>query len=528
MYYVIGSGPAGIAAAAALISAGSEVTLLDVGIELDEEREVRRQRMATRDASEWTEEEISSSRAHLEINGELEAKLCHGSDHAYKPAPSATRIDYGSLAVRSSAAKGGLSNVWGAALLPFHQNDTLDWPITMSDLSDSYRAVLQLIPVAGMQDDLRRLFPLYTERLHRPRISAQAESLLADLTRNRAELSRCGVTFGSARLAVRFSGASPSDSCNFCGHCMHGCPRDLIYSSRHTLSELLASGKLKYVPKVVAQMISEQGSRVTVMASVNGCPVQFSGERVFIGAGVFNSTAILLRSLGWHDRPVQISDSQYFVFPLLRVRASSHVDKERLHTLAQVFLEILAPAISPYLVHLQIYGFNDLLADLVKLRLKALWKFFPRDALLGRLLVVQGFLHSGHSGHITATLRRSAEGSVLRLEPVESSDARDRVGRVIQHMRRLSKSTRAVPLASALRIMQPGRSFHCGGSFPMSRSPHDGQTDILGRPFGLNRTHVIDATVFPSIPATTITQTVMANAYRIASQSVGLDQFHQV
>ena len=93
MYYVIGSGPAGIAAAAALISAGSEVTLLDVGIELDEEREVRRQRMATRDASEWTEEEISSSRAHLEINGELEAKLCHGSDHAYKPAPSATRRD---------------------------------------------------------------------------------------------------------------------------------------------------------------------------------------------------------------------------------------------------------------------------------------------------------------------------------------------------------------------------------------------------------------------------------------------------
>jgi choline dehydrogenase-like flavoprotein len=32
------------------------------------------------------------------------------------------------------------------------------------------------------------------------------------------------------------------------------------------------------------------------------------------------------------------------------------------------------------------------------------------------------------------------------------------------------------------------------------------------------RTHVVDSTIFPSIPAPTITLTVMANAYRIGQE----------
>ena len=44
-------------------------------------------------------------------------------------------------------------------------------------------------------------------------------------------------------------------------------------------------------------------------------------------------------------------------------------------------------------------------------------------------------------------------------------------------------------------------------------------TDLLGRPNNLKRIHCIDASILPSIPATTITLTIMANAYRIGSES---------
>ena len=47
------------------------------------------------------------------------------------------------------------------------------------------------------------------------------------------------------------------------------------------------------------------------------------------------------------------------------------------------------------------------------------------------------------------------------------------------------------------------------------RAPHT--SDPEGRPFGFERVHIVDATCFTSIPATTITLPVMANAWRIAN-----------
>jgi len=69
-------------------------------------------------------------------------------------------------------------------------------------------------------------------------------------------------------------------------------------------------------------------------------------------------------------------------------------------------------------------------------------------------------------------------------------------------------------------LAEPGRGFHTGGAFPMRDNPGPLETDRLGRPAGLRRVHAVDATVFPSIAATTITLTAMANAHRIAIQSL--------
>jgi choline dehydrogenase-like flavoprotein len=524
MYYVIGSGPAGIAAATALVSAGRKVTLLDGGLMLESEREARRLRMAVHDLNDWSAEDVKASRSTLGSNGRIATKLCHGSDYPYRSVMQGTCVDYGALEVRSSFAQGGLSNIWGAALLPFCAEDTHDWPVSAAELRDAHAAVLRILPVAGARDDLDELFPLPSERLQQARSSRQIERFMDDLARNRSRLARQGVIFGSARLAVRFSGNTAVESCNYCGHCMHGCPRDLIYSSRHTLRQLIESGKLVYVPNAIVEEVAENDRQVTIQASVANKPRRFDSDRIFLAAGAFNSAAIILRSLGWYERPVVIADSQYFMFPLLRMRGTSQVCRERLHTLAQMFMEISDPNISPHLVHLQVYGFSNLLADVLAHRLGNMLRFVPHNLLLSRLLIVQGFLHSRHSGHIEATLtRRGDGGSTLRLRGVASPEAPVRISRVIRRLRRLAPTLRAVPLSFALEIAQPGRSFHCGGSFPMSRRSRVGQTDILGRPHGWSRTHVVDATVFPSIPATTITQTVMANAFRIASEAARLD-----
>ncbi|MGH7981149.1 MAG: GMC oxidoreductase [Limisphaerales bacterium] len=54
----------------------------------------------------------------------------------------------------------------------------------------------------------------------------------------------------------------------------------------------------------------------------------------------------------------------------------------------------------------------------------------------------------------------------------------------------------------------------------MRPQPSGFETDCLGRPHGWSRLHVVDASVLPSVPATTITFSVMANAHRIGSETV--------
>jgi len=74
-----------------------------------------------------------------------------------------------------------------------------------------------------------------------------------------------------------------------------------------------------------------------------------------------------------------------------------------------------------------------------------------------------------------------------------------------------------VPLLPLLSVSPPGRGAHNGGTFPMSRKPGEFETDIWGRLPAHQRIHIVDASVFPSIPAPTITYTLMANAHRIAA-----------
>jgi hypothetical protein len=71
-----------------------------------------------------------------------------------------------------------------------------------------------------------------------------------------------------------------------------------------------------------------------------------------------------------------------------------------------------------------------------------------------------------------------------------------------------------------------GKSYHFGGSFPHSEAPADGPltTDRWGRLGRWSRVHLVDASVFPSVPATTFTLTIMANAHRIATGSLGIPE----
>lgn len=91
-----------------------------------------------------------------------------------------------------------------------------------------------------------------------------------------------------------------------------------------------------------------------------------------------------------------------------------------------------------------------------------------------------------------------------------------------QVMRRLRAAGRHLdlyPVAAAMRVAATAKSYHFGGSVAHRHNPSDFAlaSDIWGRVPGWQRIHAVDGAVLPSVPSTTFTLTVMANAHRIAT-----------
>jgi choline dehydrogenase-like flavoprotein len=448
---------------------------------------------------------------------EVPLKYAFGSDFPYRDVDRAIpMVKYG-VELSASLARGGLSNVWGSAALPYRAEDIRDWPIGVEDLSPHYEAVLSWLGLAAQDDGLSRFFPLYTDRYRPLAPSRQAAALLQDLRQSEARLNARGLHFGGSRLAVQ-----PAD-CTYCGMCMFGCPYELIYCSASTLAALQSRPGFTYVGDMLVQRVVEQSGAVKIHGHTlsTGERRAFEAERVYLACGAISTTKILLESLEAFDQPVTLLDSAYFLLPLVRYRGTPGVRDEPLHTLAQVFLEIIDDATGPLTTHIQIYTFNELYTGFVSKRLRWIdgWWPWPKRWLLERLLIAQGFLHSALSQPIKITLHRTGEGAHrLELRPHgDPRKTREVIARVVKRLSSLQGLLRAVPASPLLNIASPGRSFHFGGTFPMRLSPQPFESDVFGRPHGFSRVHVADATSFPSVPATTITLTSMANAHRIAS-----------
>jgi choline dehydrogenase-like flavoprotein len=451
-------------------------------------------------------------------------KLSYGSDFAYREAEEQLGLHYSGVGLRPSLAQGGLSNVWGAAMMPFTARDMRDWPFGPETLAPHYASVLQLTGISASHDALEKDFPLYTDSLTSLKPSSQARLVFETMERNRDRLERDGIHFGHSRLAVRGNDNVGQGGCIYCRLCMYGCPYGFIYNSSDTLEQLGRETRFSYQPGIIVQSVSEtnQGVRVSGFHRLTRQSVTFECDRLFLAAGAIPTTRILLNSLAAYDHEVALKDSQYFLIPFMLLKRPHGARKESLHSLSQLFLEIFDGGKSTPVAHVQLYSNNDLINETVENVFRFLRKPLAPvvHALQDRLLVAQGFLHSEFSSQISVRLKQEKGSERLDLSAELNPAARVEVRRIVSKLLRQSRRIGAVPLSPMLKLGEPGRSFHSGGSFPMVREPRGYQTDIQGRPAGWKRVHAVDATVFPSIPATTITLSVMANAYRIASEAV--------
>lgn len=522
MIYVVGSGPAGVSAAFALLNQGVEITLLDVGVELEQERKKRVDALNALPKSNWNPDTIRFLREkHKTGAGGIPLKYVYGSDFHYRHTSTYNPVEANGTQVLSSFAKGGLSNVWGASVLPYTQKELNEWPITEEELKKHYEAVHTWMPLSACRDNLSEQFPLYAKELHPLNVSVQAKEVLNDLTAHRQALSALGILFGQARLAVQ-NNAAIGHACVYCSLCMYGCPHRLIYSTEQSFAQLNQYASFRYMPGFIVKTVEEKNGKVFIHAVSFGSGEEklFEAEKVFLACGALSTTKILLASMRSFAEAVELKTSQHFLIPIIRRHSISEIKKQEAHTLAQLFLELEDKTVSPHTVHMQLYSYMDFFEETMRERLRGLYPFFKGVLdryFYGRFLLLQGYLHSEESCSIRLQLN---ENGVIRAEPAENKRGKPVFKNIVRKMNGIRSILKSFPVGIGAELSPAGVGAHVGGTFPMRKTPGRFETDTLGRPVGFEHVHAIDSSVFPTIPATTITYTIMANAHRIASEAI--------
>lgn len=489
MNLVVGSGPSGVAAASALLDAGRPVTMLDLGRELEK--------------VPGRPEEPGDDPAR---------KLVFGSSYPYLSDREAGLVQRGTKCL-ASGGKGGLSAVWGASVLPFPE-DELDWPFPAADLRPHYAKAAALLGIAGADDELAARFPYYAPPLPPLNPSLQARSVLARLTAGAGALKAAGFSFGRARHAVNAA------ACEYDGTCLTGCGRGAIWNAAQTVEALKKRPGFEYHGGVRVLSIEERPDGVRLHAAREGrSRTVYDARNAYLACGPLATARLVCGSFGAPAGGLPLLSQPYFVLPLLLDRDVPGAPEERLHTLAQLYLELDDKDVSRHLVHLQIYGHNEVIAD--RLERAAAWAGPLAGAIQRRfeprLMAIQGYLHSDEGVPVNIAATGAGEDCVLTVRAGDASAAKAAVKRVAAKLARHAADLGFHALSFMLKTGLPGEGNHAGGSFPMKAVPGPWQTDPLGRLHGHERVRLVDSSVLPSIPASTFTYAVMANASRIAS-----------
>lgn len=524
---VIGSGLSALGAIKALVAQGACPIVIDVGEELEKDKAQRATALSGLTPEKWTaaDRQWLNSNPTVDSGSRIPKKLVFGSGYFYgKDRKEAPIQPEGNLPPLSYAL-GGLSAGWGAAVLPPHQEDLHDWPVPVDELHRYCKAALEGLPYSAVDDGLSTDFPILAEEPAPIRLSRAGKTFLAWLTSS-LKIRKGRLLFGQARLLVRAPGQDGQGGCRYCGQCSSGCAYGAIFKAGDEIMALHRAGKIQYLSGRLVDRLEELADGVRLHVhnlAATGSPLEeMLFDRVFVAAGAVNSTRIVMKSLQAFERPLELKTRGGFVLPVASLRGIPR-DWPDCNTQPEIFLEFRNPG--QHWVHAQVSLENELVVQKLGVHL-------PPSGLLSRLKRIAArrlfFLlvnyHSDHSGTYELQLQRPAPESG-RTEPylhTQQKSAPPQLHTLLSSMTLLVRNLLrlgCLPLFPLARLNSG--SYHVGCTLPMKAKPAAwNETDELGRLAGWKRIHIVDTSIFPSLPGTTIGLLTMGNAYRIADKSL--------
>lgn len=521
---VIGSGLAAIGAIKALQKLGYKPVVLDCGETLDIARSSLAESLSAKEPHEWTEQERHSLSQNYTVDkgDAIPKKLLFGSDYFYGKSRRDAPVENSGNMPPFSYALGGFSVGWGAAALPPQECDLNDWPVDANEINKYCEIAISDLPYSASADGLSLNFNILQNSPLALHLS-EAEKMVLGRLKSASILEKDKLVFGQSRLIVNSETNHKSVGCKYCGLCMSGCVYKSIYKASDEILQLSNSGAIDYKPGCLVLEITESGDRVGVkFLDAEGHENIREFDKVFLAAGAVNSTRIVLISLKIFDRKVKLKTRGGYVMPVFSFKKLP-IDWPNCNTQPGIFLEFKGGLLKHW-VHVQISTANELLFQKLKIQPGAsgvvarLKKF-----ILEHVMLMFVNLHSDYAGHYELWLTQTegkSNSNCLHSSHHKSDSHLSIFALSAFRLFKICLKIGCVPLIFFAK--NNGGSYHVGGSLPMAAKVSDNlETDELGRVSAWQHVHIVDSSIFPSLPGTTIGLMAMANAMRIVDKVMG-------
>lgn len=477
---IIGTGPSAVAAAAALIDVGLKPTFVDAG-SLENGKVLLARTLEKKQSRE--------NRPHQ--SGGSGQKAWFGSYETYRQKFNSRMHFEEALNVRPSNAIGGFSRIWGATFEFWPQDSR--WPTEAQPQDVDFAKITGLLPHTRVNFD---------QEVEIASGLTAASSSNRIFSRLISKTKQTNFALSPATLAVETSGPN---GCIHCLNCLEGCPQDSIWFSGTQIQTWLNKNNANLVEGLfVEKIVTLKDYSEIICIDKNNDTTTLTAKKIYLAAGAVGTANIILNSTNLNE--IVIKDTSTIFTAGLSLKKQPQ--EERGHTLSQFWLNWNANE----KFGAQVYAPNISNASRLINRFEILRRFERELApLIRRLHPIIVYLDESKSP--TIVMRKAPEGNKV----FEGSNSEYRKFRKtsITRLRQTLQSAGLFIPPIGTDYSPAGTGYHFGASLPMGRL-----SDNLGRIEGWKNVHIVDSSVLPYLNVGSITPTVMANAHRIARQSL--------
>ncbi len=381
-----------------------------------------------------------------------------------------------------SLAKGGLSNIWGATIQPYKNEELSRFPYTLNEVKNIYTKILKIL------------------------LGSRNQVLI-----DNAAIKEKDFIFSDPILAIN-ENANNSHYCHL-KSCFDGCIscNKNIFNSKDEIDKLINLNKIEYMPGLFIESIEledehylikcieiSSGRIINIIASIIYCCLgTISTSKIVLGLSKKNDQIPLLTTPG----------ASFFIFSFKHFHRKNHSILSSKSFAGKLNSNNYEGNIFPLSENLVCAYFGEFLGGILNLLF--------RKFIFSRLFIANLYFDSDMS---LSKINYDREGIKITAERTPAlKQFSKKVVKVIKK-EFLSHGLKIIPFS--FKLMTPGQDIHYGGSVPMKNNPKNNQCNLNGELKGFKNFYISDASSMPYLASKGQSFNSMVNSYYIASKSI--------